>query len=98
MRNEPKLTEKDIRNQERLRREIAEDRKNKKIKITKGHVAWWFNFIGFICLFWLLYDVGHIGEYSDFGKAVEFALYKFIGAIIFMGVAYIIQDENTKNN
>ena len=54
--------------------------------------------IGFGFLIWLLWDVDHIGNASDFGAAVEFAIFKFVAAIICMGVGAIIQQESSRKS
>ena len=87
MRKEMKLTEKDLQNQERLRREIAEDRKNKKHKIKKGHVSWWCNFIGYVLFGWLIWDVFHFSEYLFVEWRVNFGIFKFFATIILLAIA-----------
>lgn len=52
--------------------------------------------IGFGLLIWLLWDVDHIGNAANFGAAVEFAIFKLVGAIICMGVGSIIQQETSE--
>lgn len=92
------MTDKDLKNQERLRREIAEDRKKKKNKITKYRIAWWISFIGYICIGWLIWDVFHIEEYLFVPWRVNFGIFKFSAAIILLAISNIIMDEVKKNN
>lgn len=66
-------------------------------KSTKHEIGNLLYGIGFGLLIWLLWDVDHIGNAANFGAAIEFAIFKFVGAIICMGVGAIIQQDNTEN-
>lgn len=90
-------TEKDIKNQERLRREIAEDRKKKKNNVTKNRIAWWLSLIGYICIGWLIWDVWHMEEYLLVTWRINFGIFKFFVAIITLAIASNILNDEKEN-
>lgn len=90
-------TEKDIKNQERLRREIAEDRKKKKNNVTKNRIAWWLSLIGYICIGWLIWDVWHMEEYLLVPWRINFGIFKFFVAIITLAIASNILNGEKEN-
>ena len=90
-------TEKDLKNQERLRREIAEDRKKKKNNNTKYRVAWWLSLLGYICIGWLIWDVWHLEEYLFIPWRINFGIFKLFAAIITLAIASNILNDEKEN-
>lgn len=91
-------SEKDIKNQERLRREIEADKKKKKAKNTKYRIAWWLSLIGYICIGWLIWDIWHMEEYLLVPWRVNFGIFKFFAAIILLAISSNILTGLKKNN
>ena len=95
------LTEQQEKDKQRFEELMSKDsnkRLNRKMNKNKWHEVGNILYgAGFLFLIWLLYDVDHIGNAANFGKAVEFAIFKFVAAIICMGVGLIIQKETTGN-
>lgn len=80
-------TEKDLKNRERLRKELLEERKKKKNNVTKNRIAWWLSLIGYICIGWLIWDVWHMEEYLLVPWRINFGIFKFFVAIITLAIA-----------
>lgn len=95
------LTEQQLKDKQRfeeLMRKEENKKLNRKMNRNKWHeVGNMLYGIGFGLLIWLLYDIDHMGESADFGSSVEFAILKFVGAIVCMGVGAIVQRETTEN-
>lgn len=90
-------TEKDLKNQERLRKEILEERKKKKNNTTKKRIAWWLSLIGYICIGWLIWDVWHMEEYLLVPRRINFGIFKFFVAIITLAIASNILNDEKEN-
>lgn len=94
------LTEQQLKDKQRFEELMSKDsnkKANRKMNRNKWHeVGNLLYGIGFGFLIWLLWDVDHIGNASDFGAAVEFAIFKFVAAIICMAVGSIQQESSPK--
>lgn len=90
-------TEKDLKNRERLRKELLEERKKKKNNVTKHRIAWWLSLIGYICIGWLIWDVWHMEEYLLVPWRINFGIFKFFVAIIALAIASNILNGEKEN-
>ena len=96
MRQKRQLTEQEKRDIERFN-ELMQKDSNKKLnrQITKGHVAWWLNTLGFVFFFWLIWDAFHWNKFIGNEFEVVFGMFKFCAAVILLFVAGNLSNKNT---